>query len=88
MEGDPDKHRNIAEAVQDSRRCRLYYYWLAKEGDRRFPAHGDIDPLDFIYVLGHVTLLDVVRDPLRFRFSVHGTEMVRRAGYDLRQVPR
>jgi len=28
-------------------------------------------------------LLDVLRDPLRFRYRVHGTEMVRRAGYDL-----
>jgi hypothetical protein len=83
MAAEPDKHRNIAEAVQDSRLRRLYYYWLAKTGARRFPSRGDIDPLDFAYVLGHVTLLDVVLDPLRFRFRVHGTEMVRRAGYDL-----
>jgi hypothetical protein len=83
MAAEPDKHRNIAESVQDSRLCRLYYYWLAKKGDRRFPSRGDIDPLDFAYVLGHVTLLDVLRDPLRFRFRIHGTEMVRRAGYDL-----
>jgi hypothetical protein len=83
MAGEPDKHRNIAEAIQDSRLCRLYCYWLAKKGERRFPARGDIDPLDFPYVLGHVMLLDVLRHPLRFKYRVHGTEMVRRAGYDL-----
>ncbi len=83
MPGEPDKHRNIAETVQDSRLRQLYDYWLAKKGDRRFPSRAHIDPLDFAYVLGHVSLLDVIRDPLRFRFRVHGTEMVRRAGYDL-----
>jgi hypothetical protein len=83
MAAEPDKHWNVAEAVRDSRLCRLFYYWLAKKGDRRFPSRSDIDPLDFSYILGHVTLLDVVRDPVRFRFRVHGTEMARRAGYDL-----
>lgn len=28
-------------------------------------------------------LLDVMRDPLRFRLRLHGTEMARRANYDL-----
>jgi hypothetical protein len=69
--------------IQDSRLRRLYDYWLAKKGTRRFPARADIDPLDFPYVLGNVLLLDVVRDPLRFRVRVHGTEMVMRAGYEL-----
>jgi hypothetical protein len=83
MAGEPDKHPNIAQGIRDSRLCRLYYYWRARKGDRRFPTRSDIDPLDFGYVLGNVILFDVVRDPLRFRVRVHGTEMVRRAGYDL-----
>src|SRR5690348_9915908 len=78
-----DKHADIEAAVQDSRLRRLYEYWLAKKGDRRFPARADIDPLDFGYVLGNVMLLDVVRDPLRFRVRVHGTMMVMKAGYEL-----
>ncbi len=69
--------------IDDSRLRRLYEYWLAKRGTRRFPARTDIDPLDFPYILGNVMLLDVVRDPLRFRVRVHGTEMVMRAGYEL-----
>ena len=72
-----------AADVYDSRLRRLYVYWLAKKGTRRFPARADVDPLDFPYVLGHIMLLDVVRDPLRFRVRVHGTEMVVRAGYEL-----
>ena len=73
----------IASDVKDSRLRRLYEYWLAKKGRRRFPARRDIDPVDFTYMLGHVLLLDVLRDPLRFRFRVHGTAIAMRVGYDL-----
>ena len=69
--------------IRDSRLRRLYQYWLEKKGQRRFPTRRDIDPVDFPYVLGHVILFDVLRDPLRFRIRVHGTEMVAVAGYDL-----
>src|SRR6266852_1145497 len=50
---------------------------------RDFPARRDIDPLDFRYALGHVKLLDVLRQPLRFRFRLHGTALTLRAGYDM-----
>lgn len=78
-----DGQRNIETGIEDSRLSRLYEYWLAKKGVRRFPSRRDIDPLEFGYVLGHIILFDVMRDPLRFRVRVHGSEMVRRAGYDL-----
>ena len=54
-----------------------------KKGQRRFPSRKDIDPVDFSYVLGHVILVDAMRDPMRFRVRLHGTEMVAKAGYDL-----
>jgi hypothetical protein len=69
--------------IQNARLRRLYAYWLEKKEQRRFPSRKDIDPVDFPYVLGHVILVDVMRDPLRFRVRVHGTEMVAKAGYDL-----
>jgi len=79
-----ERPENVSPAaVQDSRLQRLYDYWQFKKGDRRFPARRDIDPLDFAYVLGHVMLRDVLEDPLRFRVRVHGTDMVKQAGYDL-----
>jgi hypothetical protein len=62
---------------------RLYEYWLARKGERRFPARADIDPTDLSYLLGNILLVDVLRNPLRFRMRVHGTEMARRARYDL-----
>ena len=62
---------------------RLYEYWLKRRGARRFPKRSDLDPLDFSYLLGNVLLVDVLRNPLRFRMRLHGTEMTRRASYDL-----
>lgn len=62
---------------------RLYSYWDGLRRGRDFPARRDIDPLDFPYALGQVILLDVLYTPLRFRFRLHGTTLVLRAGYDM-----
>ncbi len=78
-----ERHLTRADDIGNARLRRLYEYWLAKKGARRYPSRTDIDPLDFAYVLGHVILFDVIREPLRFRVRVHGTEMVAKAGYDL-----
>jgi hypothetical protein len=78
-----ETHQPTTEDIRDACLRRLYEYWLVKKGERRFPSRRDIDPIDFSYVLGHVILCDVLRDPLRFRVRVHGTEMVAKAGYDL-----
>lgn len=62
---------------------RLLDYWETKRGPRRFPSRRDIDPLDFVYVLGNVGLLDVIRDPLRFRIRLFGENLVRRVGVEV-----
>jgi hypothetical protein len=73
----------LPAAIREPRLRRLYDYWDGVRHGRRFPSRRDIDPLDFPYVLGSVMLVDVLREPLRFRVRLHGTEMVQRAGYDL-----
>jgi len=75
----PDLSRELVEP----RLRRLYAYWCERRQGRRFPARRDLDPLDFRYVLGHVMLIDVLREPLRFRFRLHGSEIVNRVRYDL-----
>src|SRR5262249_43148132 len=62
---------------------QLYAYWDARRAGRALPARRDIDPLDLRFVLGHVMLIDVLRDPVRFRFRLHGSELAFRAGYDM-----
>ena len=63
---------------------RLYEYWVEKRGERKMPARFDIDPLDILYIVGNVILVDVIDgDPLRFHIRLHGTNLVERVGYEL-----
>ncbi|MEK9967583.1 MAG: PAS domain-containing protein [Ferrovibrio sp.] len=75
-----------AETVQRPRLLRLLHYWQARRGSKAMPARADIDPMDFSWILGNVSLVDVVRDQdsgLRFRFRLTGTRAVQRLGYDM-----
>jgi len=74
---------DLLSTIEDEALQRLYRYWSDKRGTRRFPARRDIDPLEFIYILGWVTLVDVTHAPLRFRFRLYGSELARRLGTDL-----
>ena len=62
---------------------QLYAYWDERRRGRLMPARRDLDPVEFRFVLGHILLIDVLYDPLRFRFRLHGSELVFRAGYDM-----
>ena len=74
---------DISSTITDDALRRLYQYWNEKRGNRRFPARRDIDPLDFAYILGWVTLVDVTYNPTRFRFRLYGSELAHRIGVDL-----
>jgi hypothetical protein len=73
----------IRSEMQDPRIVRLYDYWTQRRGSRRFPARNDLDPLDMKYLLGELVLLDVHYEPLRFKYRLHGTKLVTRAGFDM-----
>jgi len=62
---------------------RFHAYWDGKRGERAMPAYRDIDPLDFPWALGKVSLIDVERQPLRFRYRLVGSEHVTRLGVDM-----
>jgi hypothetical protein len=68
--------------VDDDRLRRLFAYWLEKRGDRLFPAKAEIDPVEFPYILGYVTLVDVEREPRRYRFRLDGSILVALSGTD------
>lgn len=68
--------------IDDERLRRLFGYWLEKRGERLFPAKADIDPLEFSYALGYVTLVDVEHDPRRYRFRLDGSILVEMSGMD------
>jgi hypothetical protein len=62
---------------------RLYDDWENRRRDGRFPARADFDPLDLRYIIGNLSLLDVLRDPLRFRYRLHATNTTEWQGFDL-----
>ena len=68
--------------LDDGRLQRLFDYWLEKRGDRPFPAKVEIDPVEFSYILGYVTLVDVEREPRRYRFRLDGSILAALSGTD------
>lgn len=48
-------------------------YWTRKRRGHLLPARGDLDPGEMVAFLPHVILLDVLRDPLDFRYRLVGT---------------
>jgi hypothetical protein len=68
----------LSQQIGESSLRRLYSYWSDRRGARLAPSRHDIDPMDFRYLRGNIMIVDVLRDPLRFRVRLHGTEMVRR----------
>ena len=68
--------------LDDDRLRRLLAYWLEKRGERLFPAKAEIDPVEFPYILGYVTLVDVEREPRRYRFRLDGSILVSLSGTD------
>ncbi len=80
----PDVHEDVIKRVLHSPTLiRLYDYWRGKWHGDLMPGRADIDPVDFSYALGDVTLVDVFYDPLRFRFRLDGTRHVEHFGFDM-----
>jgi len=61
----------------------LVNYWMARRRTRDMPSRADLDPADLRLLLRHVFLVDVLRDPLAFRYRLVGTNIVRVAGRDV-----
>ncbi len=80
------KVTNIADLERvgaDADLRRLYLYWHARRGARAFPSRDDIDPVEFDYALGRVSLIDVLESPPRFYYRVVSTQLTRHLGYEM-----
>jgi hypothetical protein len=69
--------------IQSSTLQRVYLDWQNRRNGDSLPARKSFDILDFKYILGNLNLIDVLQDPLRFRYRVHGTNCVMLLGYDM-----
>lgn len=57
-------------------------YWHYKRRGRQMPARADLDPLEMRHALGQMIMMDIHRDPLRFRTRLVGSGQARRRGFD------
>ncbi|MDP6830845.1 MAG: PAS domain-containing protein [Alphaproteobacteria bacterium] len=73
---------SIQEPLASPKLRQLRDYWLEACGDRRMPSRRDIDPISIPHLLPNITLIDVVRDPLRFRYRLIGTAITELTGRD------
>ncbi len=48
-------------------------YWQRIRGARLMPARRDLDPAQITGILPHVMLIQVLRDPIDFRYRLMGT---------------
>ena len=69
--------------ITDPRLIRAYDYWNRIRGDRPMPSRRDIRPRDIQSLLPHIFLVDVLREPMRFRIRLAGTEVNSRFGEEL-----
>ncbi|HZK89774.1 MAG TPA: PAS domain-containing protein [Stellaceae bacterium] len=56
---------------------RFYEYWLKVAPPGRLPGRQHIAPEDIVPLLSRLWMLDVCRDPLRFRYRLVGTDITR-----------
>jgi hypothetical protein len=61
---------------------QLHAYWQARAGGRPMPRRADIDPAALKPLLANLVLVDLERDPLRVRYRLVGTTIVRYAKFD------
>ena len=70
-------------SIEHKRLAELHEFWRALSKDGRLPARHDFLAEDLAPWIGHVSLLEVERDPLRFRFIVHGGHFTLLTGQNL-----
>lgn len=70
------------EWFRDQRLRQIYDYWNSKRQGQRAPRQSDIDLAEIATLLPIIQMIDVDRDPLRFRHRFAGTEIVEWMGRD------
>src|SRR5260370_32121307 len=53
----------------------FYEHWLSIAPPSRLPGRHRIAPEEMVPLLSRMSILDVHRDPLRFRFRLYGTAL-------------
>jgi hypothetical protein len=62
---------------------RLLSDWESWRRGRESPSRADFTPFDLKYIMGNLALLDVLYDPLRFRYRLYGCNLRVRLGKEM-----
>src|SRR5215469_9616199 len=62
---------------------QFYEYWRVVAPPGRLPGRQHIAPEDIVPLLSRLWMLEVFRDPLRFRYRLVGTDITRSVGLEL-----
>jgi hypothetical protein len=78
----PVSAAELDPASWDSRVRRLYEHWQAIHPAQGLPGRQHFDPLQVPRLLPWIWLVDINRDPLRFKFRLYGTQHIVPSGGD------
>ena len=84
-ESAPDRvvYTRLPQEIRHPNLVRLYRHWEMLKGTREMPSRAEFDPLALPDLLGNLLLIDVLRDPLRFRYRLIGSRLTERVGRDM-----
>jgi hypothetical protein len=63
------------DLVSSDRLNRLLQLWKELRGDRDLPFRGELVPEQLGFILGQITIIDVVHHPINFRYRLIGTRI-------------
>src|SRR5215469_5086608 len=78
----PEQTAPSADIISHPTLVALHRYWDGKRGGRMMPSRRDLDPSEIVKLLPHIYMVDVLRDPLRFRYRLIGTAICAFLGRD------
>ena len=63
------------ELVNSDRLSRLFRIWKEIRGPQGLPSRADLSPERLGFILGQITIVDILRDPINFRYRLIGTRL-------------
>ncbi|WP_084462555.1 PAS domain-containing protein [Oceanibaculum pacificum] len=73
---------HISYLIDNQALSSLHLYWRSLKLGKALPSRHDFVAEDVWSWIGHIGLLDVEREPLRFRIRLQGNHLARLTGFD------
>ncbi len=64
-----------SDALESEKLRRFHQIWMEVRGARELPFRAEVSPEQLGFLLGHVTIVEVLGEPLNFRYKLIGTKI-------------